>query len=719
MEPISPVRDVHLEGYAEEIVVRPGRTLQFMASGKVPRATAEVVRLVHGDPNPEGPGVKEVVMDWGPGEAGLRHQAIDFGSYIEIASQEELTPSSDFTVGFWVYPTLLDQLWQALAAQWVEDDMSFGVFLGGHHVLAAAISTDGISAGWCTGRDSLLQRHWQYVAVTYRARSGQLCVYQLLKGEARPLSACRQLQKGGPVHRARAPLTFGALPSRNVGRHWAHFNGKLGSPILLGVAIGPDEVVNLAAGQGLEELGPVLGSWDLSRDVGGERVVDTSGHEHHGRAVNAPTRAVTGPHWAGTVGSLYTDSPDVYDAIHLHEDDLADADWSPTLELSIPPTARAGIYAVRLSTDHDKLTIPFVVRPSTPTSDVCVLVPTFTWQAYSSNRGRHNYTEDGMFDRALCIYDVHRDGSMVRYCTRRKPSRSGNPSAGLQWGAHTIAANLYLVDWLEHSAIAYDTLTDGDLHNEGAALLEDYRCVILGSHHEYWTREMMDGLAGYLYGGGRVMYLGGNGLYWVTSLDPGRPYLMEVRRSGEGEFEDWSAPAPGELQHSTSLEVGGTWARRARPPRSLVGVEHSANVFENGQGRWAFRRTAASYEAPYRFVFEGVDDAEIGGFGLNLGNAAAYEMDSVQEWPHGPQAEAVLLARATSSMFVPSPRLPVAPAADIAITPWPKGGAVFAAGSVSWTGSLSHNAYTNSVARVTENVLRRFLAIESGVPVFA
>ena len=61
-------------------------------------ATAEVVSLVHGDPNPEGPGVKEVVMDWGPGEAGLRRQEIDFGSYIEIASQEELTPSSDFTV---------------------------------------------------------------------------------------------------------------------------------------------------------------------------------------------------------------------------------------------------------------------------------------------------------------------------------------------------------------------------------------------------------------------------------------------------------------------------------------------------------------------------------------------------------------------------------------------------------------------------------------------
>jgi hypothetical protein len=36
------------------------------------------------------------------------------------------------------------------------------------------------------------------------------------------------------------------------------------------------------------------------------------------------------------------------------------------------------------------------------------------------------------------------------------------------------------------------------------------------------------------------------------------------------------------------------------------------------------------------------------------------------------------------------------------------GGAVFSLGSINWSGSLPHNGFANNVARITENVLRRF-----------
>jgi N,N-dimethylformamidase len=47
--------------------------------------------------------------------------------------------------------------------------------------------------------------------------------------------------------------------------------------------------------------------------------------------------------------------------------------------------------------------------------------------------------------------------------------------------------------------------------------------------------------------------------------------------------------------------------------------------------------------------------------------------------------------------------------ADMVFFETPRGGAVFAPGSISWCGSLSHAGYENNVSRVTENVLRRFL----------
>ena len=47
--------------------------------------------------------------------------------------------------------------------------------------------------------------------------------------------------------------------------------------------------------------------------------------------------------------------------------------------------------------------------------------------------------------------------------------------------------------------------------------------------------------------------------------------------------------------------------------------------------------------------------------------------------------------------------------ADLAFYETPAGGAVFSTGSIAWCGALSHQAYRNNVARITCNVLRRFL----------
>ena len=37
-------------------------------------------------------------------------------------------------------------------------------------------------------------------------------------------------------------------------------------------------------------------------------------------------------------------------------------------------------------------------------------------------------------------------------------------------------------------------------------------------------------------------------------------------------------------------------------------------------------------------------------------------------------------------------------------------GSVFSVGSITWTGSLSHNGYNNNVARVSTNVLTEFIS---------
>jgi N,N-dimethylformamidase len=445
--------------------------------------------------------------------------------------------------------------------------------------------------------------------------------------------------------------------------------------------------------------------------------VDVSPGGHPGRAVNAPGRAVTGPRWSGALARRFTDNPENYNAIHFHDDDLEDAGWPPAVEVTVPAEARSGLYAARLEREADHLYIPFVVRPSAPRSDLAFLVPTLTWQAYSSNRAPYSYSEDGVVDQGLCLYDVHRDGSMVYYATRRRPTRAWLPGAAMrEWGAHNLTADLYMVDWLETKGFDYDVYADQDLHREGFELLARYRCLILSSHPEYWSHTMMAALRRYVRSGGRVLYLGGNGLYWVTSFDPERPHLIEVRKSGDGDYGPAFVPEPGEIQHSTTLEVGGLWARRGLPARSLVGIEFSANMFQPAEGRWGFERLPAGDDPRYAFVFEGIGPGEtIGNHGLNLGTAAGFEMDSVQDWPWDENTpRPAVLARASHEWFFSTARVPVAPVAEITLSSYPGGGAVFAAGSVTWTGSLSYHRYDNSVSRATENVLRRFLSVPVG-----
>ncbi len=724
----SPVPGLGLEGYADEISLPAGAEIGFKLGGPPGAANLNLARLIHGDPNPDGPGYREEPVFWGqPDRVDVHYQVTDYGSFVEVPHANTLNPDGAFTVALWFRPTLGGGGWRALAVKWAPGNLSYGIFFAGERFLTAAVSHDGETAQWATAREAIHVGNWQFAAFTYQPDSGGIRLYQQIgdtagvvetRSSSDALSLASRNVKNGPVFPGRAPLLFGACPDPDrEGIHWAHFTGKIAHPVLFETALDPKDIRALAAGRNPSTLGPLLGCWHLGREVTGVRVVDLSGNGNHGLAVNAPGRAVTGPFWKGMPSRLYTDQPDDYNAVYLHEDDLEDADWATSFAVDVPPNARSGIYTLRAETGAETLFVPFIVTSRTPRSELACLIPTLTWQAYRSNRAAYSYTEDGVLDRALCTYDVHSDGSMVYYCSRLQPTRGWNPRAGFQnWGAHNITANLYLIDWLDALTFEYDVFADEDLHVGGAGLLSKYRCVILGSHPEYHTENMVDSLAAYVRNGGRLVYLSGNGLYWVMSVDPQRPHLLELRRGGEGDYGPTYDPAPGESQHSTTLELGGLWARRGRPPRRTVGVEHASNAWMETEEKRGFRRLPSSRDARYAWIFDGVGSDEIiGDFGLNLGSAAGFEMDAVQDWVWDRLTpEPVVLARTAHPGFIPARRTHVPPTADLAIMDYPGGGAVFSAGSVTWTGSLSHNGYSNNVSTVTRNVIRRFLNSPAG-----
>jgi N,N-dimethylformamidase len=679
----SPLGE-RIQAYLDRRHCDAGEELRLMASGPDGRLALDVERLGGGPAAWDLPAAVEVAP-----------RRVPYGSFVRIDDAPHLRPPGGFTLTLWCRPTRLSGGWHAIAAKWSDGDPGFGLFVGGSGVLTAGVRAGDGRVAWCTAKNPLQVGAWQELALSWDPEAGRIELHVTRDGATE--STTREAPPGNRP--SAAPLLLGALAGSSGDPEDArfHFDGRLARVVLL---------------QGDE----LLGRWAFERHVDSELVEDVSGHGHHGRAINAPTRAVTGPAWRGRASRRYVDAPHDYDAIHLHSDDLDDAGWPPTAAIEVPEDA-TGVYAIRLSSDDDKLALPFVVR-GRDREELAVLVPTLTWRAYASNRRSYTHADDGTLDGGLGLYDLHADGTPATLTSLRRPTRTLQPSTGTAtWGAHLVTALGYLIDWLDASGFRYSVLTDEQLHSEGASALSGCRCLVVPGHPEYWTRAMLDALEGFLLASGRVAYLGGNGLYWVTTLDPARPHLIEVRKSGEGDYDDDARLPPGEMQHQTSAEVGGLWTRRGRPASRLVGVDLAAHCHEPAAGERGFRRLEASYAPECAWVFEGVDAEVVGTAGVNLGSAAGYEMDAVPEHvPEGVLERTIRLARATDPAFYGTRHVPVEPACDIALSSVAGGGAAFAAGSVTWTGSLGAD---ESVGRITANVLERFTTTPPGTsPIF-
>ena len=733
------LRERGIVGYADRLSVQPGETIRFMVSSELASYRADVVRLMHGDANASGPGFKETLIETPvSGDYEGRRQELPFGSYVLVPDTPALRLRGSFTVTAWIAPTTPgvsfgERAAQGIVTKWSDDDAGgWGVFVDAEGRLALQLggadgATETLHAepplrawrsaipGAARPRPHGVPPAWYFVAVSYDADAGQVVFVQRPQ-TGFPGDATRATVERTTAVRAIAPNELPLL----MAAHWTgsageraaagHYNGKIDNPRIYDRTLRAAEIDAIERGGG---PGDALADWDFSADIESEAVSDRSPRGLHGRTVNAPTRAVTGHSWNATVMD-FKQAREQYGAIYFHDDDLADAGWDVGFELRVPDDLASGIYAARLRTATNEDHVPFFVRPTrgTTTARIAFLVPTFSYLAY----GRTGQEGAGQ----LSLYSTHADGSGITYSSALRPITNMRPKITTR-NPWQFMADTHLVDWFDAKGFDVDVITDHDLHHEGPALIEPYNVILTGTHPEYTSVQMLDALQAYLNQGGRLMYMGGNGFYWITSLDPSGRYI-EVRR--EHGTEAWQG-APGETYHATTGEFGGLWRFRGRAPQVLVGVGFSAQGFDRNS---PFRRMPGSSDPRAAFIFEGLDDDALIGehpsLVLEVG-AAGSELDRV-DYALGSPAHTLILATSfghsdayqhvveevNTSDSRQGGTENVLVKADMAYLEYPNGGAVFSTSSIAWSGSLSHNGYDNDVSRITENVLRRFAADE-------
>ena len=737
--------------YASQLSAAPGDRVSCMVSCFGPAGyEARLVRIVHGDPNPAGPGpryepVPGVPVQRLPG----RTQAVHAGSFAVLPAAGAWRLAGGFTLQATVWPTTPAKGRQALlsvAPTRGRGGVQLRIGAAGDLELRV-VGPDGGAHVVSTGVP-FVERHWYLVAAAYTPATGEVLLVQealdpLLR--ARSTSTSTHRLPTGLAADVKGPLLLagaaaGHCRSRIVATHL--YNGKLERPRLVEAPLGVDDVRRLAAAAVPDELAERTAAWDLSRDIPTRDVRALAGRGLDGELVNLPTRAVTGSNWTGQEMS-WRHRPEEYGAIHFHDDDLYDAGWDVDFDVTLPGDLPSGVYAVHLTGEGAEDYVPLFVRPAPDAerAPVVFIAPTASYLAYANEHmvidaplvqlvtdqvpvlqpGDLFLAEHREYGGST--YDTHSDGSGICHSSRLRPILNMRPGTGSWLGGSgsalwQFAADTHIVDWLTWTGVRFDVLTDEDLHAGGADALAPYQVVITGTHPEYTSQRMRDAYAAHSRDGGRLMYLGGNGFYWRISFPEDAPGAIEIRRTESG-TRTWAA-RPGEYYHASSGEYGGLWVRAGAAPQQLVGNGFAAQGFDVST---YYLRGPDSFDPRVGFVFEGVGDEErIGDFGLIGGGAAGLEIDR-HDLALGSPAHSLVLASSVGHtdtyMLTLEEMLANRPnsagtedplvRADLVFFETTGGGAVFSTGSIAWSGSLSHAGNDNNVARSTGNVLSRFL----------
>jgi hypothetical protein len=355
---------------------------------------------------------------------------------------------------------------------------------------------------------------------------------------------------------------------------------------------------------------------------------------------------------------------------------------------------RTGLYYLHARAEGGAFfSFPLVVAPAAPRSPIAVLASTNTWNAYNPFGGRSNYI---MAARMIDEPIVNAKQDLPRYklsdygewksnhdfaalsFDRPEPYNHvpanvacSDPMAGRQ-ASHLAPADWRLLGWLEREGFAYDLYADYHLH-DGQLPLDAYRALILSAHPEYWSEEMYRAVKRWVFErGGKLLYLGGNGLNCKVELSDGGRTMRCLNQ--------WPTGRESRFHHAVESEA------------NLLGVVYS----DPGA------MTAAPYEVlePGHWVFAGTGLKRGDRFGTKTlherypGGASGHETDKIT--PSSPR-NVELLARGLN---------PDEGGAHLVYFETPSRGAVFSAGSITYPAALLCDEV---VSRITLNVLRRLL----------
>jgi len=359
--------------------------------------------------------------------------------------------------------------------------------------------------------------------------------------------------------------------------------------------------------------------------------------------------------------------------------------WPVALSIVIPSAWLPGMYRVDFNTSLGTNSILFMVKPPTPASysNVLVVVPTNTWQAYNNGGGKS-------------LYDV----SSV--------TRSYKVSF-LRPGGNTVSYGLYnfykqeipLTSWLNAKAQKFEYASDWDFEKD-PTLASKYKIIIFAGHDEYWSALKRKQIVNFLNSGGKVMNLSGNICWW------------QVRYENNGNtlvcYKDY---VPDPLLHVVDSLVTVNWYNYPvyNGENKIFGTTFNYGGYVNDGTTLPASAGYGGYAAfnTQHWVYNntGLNEGDVFGFNSTI---AGYEVDGMKfSWVNGLPVNTFPSQGAPPGYkilgYSPAQRSDTS-SGELGFYYTPGGGALFNAPTIDWAQGLVDDTTTQTI---TNNVLTRFL----------
>ena len=433
---------LRITGYSDKFSARPGEEISFYVNSEFnEQYQADIVRLIHGDTNPEGPGYKEELVHSNISDmhAG-KNQQIYGGSYIFVPDNDVFNVNS-FTLCAYIYPTTpyvdvegVEVGEQAILSKWdAENETGYGLFVNSDGELCLRIGHGkGKVEEFSTGKP-LYRKVWYKVGASFDVNTGKIFVFQTPyvthtnsghgmsmlhpKEDTQGTYQGTSLMGAPTVNDCPLLIASSTLKSKSgrflsgghfnyldqpheIPIHTHKYNGKIERPKIANKALELHEIELLLSCQGIENIPNelkevVIGAWNFNANMtpnaSSTKIIDDSLCKIDGCGINMPVRGVPGFNWSSDYMS-FLHGPQEYGAIHFHDESVDDARWDISFKFKVPDNLKSGVYAARLRinrlTDSENEDyIPFFIRPAKDAkkAKLCLLMATNSYMAYAND----------------------------------------------------------------------------------------------------------------------------------------------------------------------------------------------------------------------------------------------------------------------------------------------------------------------------------------------